>query len=422
MSAENQDADHTRRNFWAFVWHATWLSTTSTFTEINTVLPSLILKAGGKEIHVGALTAIMVGIPLLTQFWFAAFLGHKKKKPYLLLGIYLRVLALGGAAWTLIRFEATAAGMVILLVYVWMLVFSTSGSFAGISYTDILGKSIQGADRRRFFGVKQFLSSWGLLASALVARQILKNLPYPRNYTLLLGAASATLLVASLGFLAIRERPTRTEKRRPSIRELLRLIPHSLRTSPNLRLFILISNLIGLVGSLGPFYVVLARNRHELTADMVGGFLLGQIAAMIVGSLIWSRLLNRTRFKKLLQLAMPLAATIPLFALFAANFLPPWSFVGVFVLSGLASSGMYMGIEGAFLEITTESDRVLFSGIRGTFNIVVALFPLVVGAAVASIGYTPIFVLSSAGAFVAAHLVGKLSCPADNSAPRERPA
>ena len=159
--------DPVRRNFGAFVWHATWLSITSAFTEINTVLPALILNAGGREIHVGVLTAIMVGGPLLTQLLFAVILSNKRrKKPYLLLGIYLRVLALAGAAWTLLRFDSLTATLVILLVYAWMLLFSTSGSFAGISYTDILGKSIQGSTRRRFFGLKQFLADYERVSKA----------------------------------------------------------------------------------------------------------------------------------------------------------------------------------------------------------------------------------------------------------------
>ena len=37
--------DHTQHNFKAFVWHAVWLAFTSTFTEINTVLPGMILKS-----------------------------------------------------------------------------------------------------------------------------------------------------------------------------------------------------------------------------------------------------------------------------------------------------------------------------------------------------------------------------------------
>ena len=323
------------------------------------------------------------------------------------------MLALAGAAWTLLRFDSLTTALVILLVYAWMLVFSTSGSFAAISYTDILGKSIQGSTRRRFFGLKQFLGSWGLLVSAIIARQILKTLEYPGNYMVLLSAASATLLVASVGFVAIREPPAQREIRHVSLKNLLRQIPRSLKENSNLRNFILISNLVGFATSLGPFYTVLARNRFDLDAGTVGAYLLAPIGGMIVGSFAWSKLLNRTRFKIILRFAIPLLACVPLYALTAAYLLPSWAFVGVFILGGVSTSGMLIGIEGAFLEITTEANRVLFSGIRGTFNIVVALFPLVVGAVVTTLGYPLVFTLSSAAVLVGVLLVGRLVCPSD---------
>lgn len=407
-------SDPVRRNFSAFVWHATWLSVTSAFTEINTVLPSLILMVGGREIHVGVLTAIMVGTPFLTQLLFAAFLGNKRrKKPFLLLGIYLRVFALAGSAWTLFRFDSLTAALVILLVYVWMLVFSTSGSFAGISHTDILGRSIQGTARRRFFGIRQFLSSWGLLASAVFARQILKTIESPESYMILLSAASTTLFVASFGFWAIREPTAEIVLPHMSLKEVFRQIPQRLKESSNLRNYILISNLVGFTSSLGPFYVVLARDRFNIDAETVGEYLLAQIGGMIVGSLAWSRLLNRTRFKVILRFALPLLAIVPLLALTAAYLLPAWTYLGVFILGGICSSGLLIGIEGAFLEITDESNRVLFSGIRGTFNIVIAIFPLVVGSIVTSLGYLPVFAASSATVFVALFLLERLVCPLD---------
>ncbi|MBW2296626.1 MAG: hypothetical protein JRF32_03330, partial [Deltaproteobacteria bacterium] len=86
-----------RHNFIAFLWHALFLAFVTTFIDVNTVFSSLILKIGGTSIHVGVLTGIAVGLPLITQIFFAGFLaGRPRKKPFLLMGIYLRVLSLVG--------------------------------------------------------------------------------------------------------------------------------------------------------------------------------------------------------------------------------------------------------------------------------------------------------------------------------------
>lgn len=55
------------RNFYAFLWHATFLALTLTLTDVNTILPALIVKAGGTAMHIGLLTAIMVGTPIVGQ-------------------------------------------------------------------------------------------------------------------------------------------------------------------------------------------------------------------------------------------------------------------------------------------------------------------------------------------------------------------
>ncbi len=69
----------------AFFWHAFFLAVTTSFTEVNTVMPALVLRAGGSAFTVGALTAIMLGLPLITQLFFAGYLStRQRKKPQLL--------------------------------------------------------------------------------------------------------------------------------------------------------------------------------------------------------------------------------------------------------------------------------------------------------------------------------------------------
>ncbi|MBK5201739.1 MAG: hypothetical protein JJE21_09470, partial [Spirochaetaceae bacterium] len=83
------------RNYTGFLWHAIFLSLTMTFTDVNTIIPALILSVGGGAIHVGIVSAIVIGLPVVTKLFFSSFLSsRKRKKPYLLLGIDMRVLAL----------------------------------------------------------------------------------------------------------------------------------------------------------------------------------------------------------------------------------------------------------------------------------------------------------------------------------------
>jgi hypothetical protein len=83
-----------RHNFIAFLWHALFLAFVTTFIDVNTVFSSLILKIGGSSIHVGLLTGIAVGLPLVTQLLFAGFLaGRARKKPHFLETCSLQTIA-----------------------------------------------------------------------------------------------------------------------------------------------------------------------------------------------------------------------------------------------------------------------------------------------------------------------------------------
>ena len=403
--------DHTKHNFKAFVWHATWLAFTSTFTEINTVLPGMILKVGGNQIHVGILTAIMVGVPMLTQLIFAGFLTPKpRKKPYLLLGVYLRVIALGGVAWTLTGLTDIKPLLVIFLVYGWMLIFTTSGAFAGVSYTDILGKSIAGSIRKRFFVVRQVLSSLGVLFSALITRELLKRFDYPENSQILFIAAAVALFIAAMGFIALREKPIANRFKSSSFLEIIKFIPSYLREDPNLRNFIIMNNLTGFATTLLPFYVVLARDTYSLELSDVGNFLLVQITGMILSNFLWSRIVKKHHFKGVLTIWILIGSSLPLLALIFSAVASESIFMVVFFLSGAAMSARRIAQEGVLIEISENDNRALYSGINGAFNLTIAIFPLISGFVITWVGYTPVFIIGSLAMLTAVIFVRRLKC------------
>ena len=49
------------RNFYAFLWHAGFLAMAKNFMDVDTVIPAMLVEAGGGAIHIGIMTAIMLG-------------------------------------------------------------------------------------------------------------------------------------------------------------------------------------------------------------------------------------------------------------------------------------------------------------------------------------------------------------------------
>lgn len=400
-----------KRNFLAFIWHAFWLALAQTFAERNTVLPGLIILVGGSQIEVGILTAITVGVPIVSQLAFAGYLSQKKfKKNFLLLGIYLRVGAFLGTVWTLTKAETLSPSMVISFVFIWMFIFSVSGAFAGISYTDILGKSIKGDTRKRFFVVRQFLSSVGVLISALIVREFLKGFEYPNNYIYMFAAASTLLFIASLGFAVIKEKPTEKFRKESNFFQVVKSIPKILHEDKRFRNFIFLINFVQLPLTLIPFFVVLAKNNFELTKSSIGNFLLFQIFGMILSNFIWSKVVKKYAFKGVIKSAIGIEIFLPLLALLAANSNSIYFLSAVFFIAGTAMSAYKIAYEGMFLEITNETNRAMYQGIKGSLNLTVAFFPLISGVLISYIGFIPIFIGASIVVAFALLLLKKINC------------
>lgn len=400
-------------NYRAFLWHAVFLSITVTFTEINTVIPALIMQIGGREIHVGIVSAIMIGIPLISKLNFAGYLhGKSRKKPSLLIGINIRVLSLAMIAGTLMIYSRFTFIQLLLILYAELLLFTLSGAFAGISYVDLVGKSFQESVRIAFFTKKQIISSVGILLSAVIARFILQKAPYPVNYEILFAAAAFFLLIAALGFWRIREKPVQT-KERAGYLSTLRSIPKVLKEDKNLRIYLLFINAIGIHIALTPFYIAFARDRYYLDAEVASNVLFIQIIGMISASLLWPRVVRKGGFKRILKIFSMLCMLIPLTAIIIGYTAPLSVYLMLFFAVGFTVSAKMISENSVLVELTTEENRVLYSGIAGTMNITIVVFPIALGGLIGWLGYVPVFIAVSAATLFGRLILRKLICPVD---------
>lgn len=409
--------ENEKRNFFAFNWHAFWLALAQTFADKNTVLPGLILFAGGTQLEIGYLTSIMIGIPLISQLLFASYLTRKPlKKHFLLLGIYMRVIAFAGVVLSLSSLESSNPEFIIYSVFAWMFLFSISGAFAGVSYTDILGKSITGETRKRFFVFRQFLSSLGVLISALIVRFILRELDYPQNYIIMFSAASALLFIATFGFLMIKERPSEIKESPESLLTILRSIPNIIKTDGNLRNLVISVNLLAISFTLIPFYVSLVKSNFTLDKTTIGNFLLLQIIGMIISNLFWMKLTKLKGFKGIFKITIILYALLPIIALLFASFFSMEYFGIVFLVVGASISAYKISGESILIEISNEHNRPLYTGIYGTFNLTMSIFPLIIGLLLSQLGFYIIFSVSSLLTISALYFLRKMECPIDKRA------
>ncbi len=377
-------------NFAAILWHAAFLALASNFMDVDTVIPSMLIKAGGDEVLLGFLTAIMLGGSSLFQLVFASLISHRpKKKGLLLLGVNLRILALFSLAALFVYAGHLSGGLFIVLIFILISQFSFSGSFAGVSYVDILGKSLIGPTRKAFFSTKQVINSAGVFISALAARKLLVTLSFPKNYALLFALAGTLILIASLGFWRLKERRGDVSKKLSFV-AFFAMIPSEIQKNANLKYYLLLINSLGLGLSIFSFIIYYAKHRFGLSYAMLGNILLLKTLGMLVAGIFLVKFSKRFRYRHLLIVGVLLATSIPIAALLLRS--SPRAYPFIFVFAGIFLATFKTAISGILLEISTDENRSTYTGISGAGNILTTVFPLGAGFLIKALGYTPVFI------------------------------
>ncbi|MBN1302149.1 MAG: MFS transporter [Melioribacteraceae bacterium] len=403
------------KNFSAFVWHAFWLALASAFTDKNTIIPAVILLVGGTRGDIGIIAAITIGVPFVTQIFFASFLTNKrKKKPFLLLGIIIRVVSLFGVAISILLFQKDNVFSIVHIIFFWMLIFSLSGAFAGISYTDIIGRSFSSSIRKKFFVLKPLLASVAILISAVVVKGIFSSYVFPDNYIIVFGGGGLLLFIGALGFIILDEKPQNEKKDKELFFEIIKSIPGILSKDATFRYFIIIANLVGVSFTLIPFYMAFVKERFELTSSIIGNLLLIQITGMIISNFIWKRFLLKHSYKGMLKATILSVGLLPVVIYLFSLSESPGVFSSVFLINGAAVSAYLITLEGMLIEISTERNRALYAGIYGTLSISLAIFPVITGWLIGLIGFELIFIGYSFITLSGIFLHKRIICPADD--------
>ncbi len=396
-----------KRNYTAFLVHALFLALTMNFIDINTVVPNMLAESGATSFHMGLLSSIMIGGTSFMQLLFAGILlPMRRKKPALLAGIYLRVTALV----VLGIFLRTLSGVGLWKVWTilgLMTVFSFSGAFANISYTDILGRSIEPTRRKKLLTTKQLISSIGVIASALLVKVILSTLTYPNNYSTLFLLAGGLLALATIGFWMIKEEDAPV-KEKLSLSKRFVAFGKVIKEDKNMRLYLLFINTSGVILSTIPFLILFARTKFPIDGSLTGTFLLVQMAGSLLTNTLLTFFSKGQRYRRLLYLFVGLGSSIPLIALLASP--SPTTFALVFLLTGSSVALYQILAPGVLLEISNDENRPLYSGLAGAGSVMNILYPILAGALVAAIGYGAVFILTSLYILLGFYAARKIHC------------
>jgi MFS family permease len=396
-----------KHNYFAFLWHAVFLALAKNFMDVDTIIPAMMIDAGGSSLQVGILTTIMLGGGNFAQLFFAPFLNNQSlKKGYLLGGINVRIIALGGIALLFYFSSHVSEYCTIWLILILISLFSFSGAFANINYVDILGKSVLQNKRKSFFSIKQIISSIFVFLSAFLARIVLSEYGYPINYATLFLIAAVLLGIASLGFWKIKEIYA-SKSRIDGLVKFIHIITFEIRNNRKFKNYVFLVNTQGISLMLMPFLILYAKKNFHAGDQDIGNFLLLKVIGGVITGCLLFYFSKKIKYRIMLYATSFIAILVPFFILILpGSILFPY----IFLAGGIVFTIHMISISGVLLEITSNEKRALYTGLAGAGNIIPALFPLLGGWIITEFGFTLFFILFMLIILLSFNFIHKMDC------------
>lgn len=377
--------------------------------ELNTVLPNLIAELTQSSVAFGALYSIMLGAPLIFNLLFSYYLKKfKYKKKFLLFGIYLRSFSFLGMAVFTWLFAKDNPAITLVSFYVMILLFALSGGFAGIAYSDIVGKLLPSERRPRLYAARQIFSGIASLLGGVIITRIFAagSFAFPMNYVLGMAIGCLGLVIGAFGFWAIKEPPSDLDNSNKAEEGMIAGTLKILKEDRAFRQFILIENITSFSLMILPFYMVFVKHTFADYRNYFGAYVIAQISGSILSNFIWAAISKRLGTVMVLKTCILTGALIPIIAIALKPMGAVW-YILVFLLTGVITSGRSIGFEPYLLDIAPGDKRTIYLGIRGTLNILVVLLPVAGGLFIDKLGYFAAFATVSAVMFIAFFLLHK---------------
>jgi len=292
-----------------------------------------------------------------------------------------------------------------------------TGGLAGLSFFDVVAKTIPTRRRGSLFAWRQFLGGLLGLGAGWVVKTVLDDAayPFPRGHAVLFLLYGATILLAMGAFIAIREPRGEPVADTLSLREQLGRASRVLKEDDAYRRYLGARLSLGLSEVALPFYGVYAKRVLGAPEGMVGVYVAARVFAQMFFNLPWGWLSDRRGNQvvmRLMSIGGGLAALmgIGLVAVVDAMHLEggwvPYLALPLFLLNGAVLPGKILSGSNYVLEMASETERSLYVGLSNTLMGIVVLISGVGGLVVDLAGFAGLFALS-AGLCIIAYVLAK---------------
>lgn len=329
----------------------------------NLVLIWLLQVLGSPVWMLGCLVPIKQAFSLLPQMVAAGQIRRLAIRKW----VWVAAALVQTVCLFLIAFSSTVAspliaGLTILSLFA---LFSMASGTASVAFQDVIGKTVSKGHRGKLLATRSLIGGVLTLIAGFALVQ-LKDCQEPLwTIQILLTCAALLWAVGALFFAGIREDSGATSGSRNPIDE----VKHGLlffRQHLGFRHFIYVRGLLLSIELATPFYFIHARNLGSVTSSDIGLLVAAIGLSQLLSSPFWGRMADETS-RKVMQYSA-LIATVASATALALAYIPSlevqkWLYFGVFILIGLAESGIRLGRKTYLVDAVPNKDRATFAAL-----------------------------------------------------------
>ena len=357
-----------KRNLFLGVLNGVLFNFAWAFTSGSTVLPWFVSKLSNSNVLIGLASTLETLGWFMPQLLVAVVTSHHKKQ----LPLYTKTAYLRASAFCLLTLSVFILGdknptWLLLSFFLLFSIYSFGGGLAGVSFTDIVAKTIPANKRGSFFGMRMFFGGTLAALGGLLVKKILDSYHFPINFGIIFTIAFVIILFALFSFCGVKEPEVNSYREKRSLKENFLKGMKVFKENENFRQLFWARVFVGsyLLGL--PFYVIFARKVLGVSPGAVGVFLTCEMTGYVLSNLLWGYLSNNVSNRLVILLSSFCSLVPPLILLLnLITFLPIKLFYLIFFFLGSTNAGLGLGATNLLLELAPEEDRPIYIGFMHT--------------------------------------------------------
>jgi MFS family permease len=393
-----------RRSFALNVFNGALFNFAARLIDPPLVLTWFVTQLTSSNLLIGLVAPWGQACWFLPQIFFSARIQRMERKmPSYSLAAAIRVavwLLLAAAVWFVDVPALLLIGFFVLYGGAW-----AAGGLAGLTFFDVMAKTIPVRRRGSLFAWRQFLGGLLGLGAGWVVKLALNHsaLPFPRGHAFLFLLYGLTIAPAMGAFVAIREPPGAPMPELVSLRAQMGRALRIIREDQVYRRYILARLALGLAEVALPFYGVYAKRVLGAPGGMVGTYVATRVAAQLVFNLPWGWLSDRKGNRivmRLMSVGGALGALVGVILVTVVDRVQlqgswlPYLALPLFLLNGAVLPAKVLSGSNFLLELVSDGERPLYLGLSSTLMGIIVLISGLGGLVVDLVGFTGLFALA----------------------------